>query len=444
MLRNYYGGLEMTEASAVEIVKSSEVFSLIQKSVRNVRPEMMDNPYILEAIKVLPVGGYRSAIGSFWNAVVDDLRNKIMFRSLSLFNKEMKDKLGNRAMKTYEDFQNYVNDEMLIDGAYKIGVIGWEAHKVLKQAKETRHIFDGHPKSSDPSVIKVLGMMEDCIKYVLNVEFPMQIIDIDEYIVIMDTNDYDRNAIAIENALGDLPENYKNELINRLFTAYIHPDCSTILRSNIEFTAPIMWKVLPKDVKIQVVRRLDREIPKGNATTINRAFSFIEVVGGMRYLSTFTRKYRIEPLIIGLTESLDEWAKENDYVKDLERFSSYVPGELLPLYVNALTQTYIGHIGSSYNYARSDFYADGAALRIPGMFEKFDDTAADAFLNTIRTNRTIQSRIQHPRKMRRLRSLANIVFERVSENYHDREILELLVDETKEQEFYKKIGIHYA
>jgi hypothetical protein len=68
-------------------------------------------------------------------------------------------------IKTYEDFQNRVNDDQLIEGAYQIGVIGWEASKVLKHAKETRHIFDGHPKSSDPSVLKVLVMMEDSIKY---------------------------------------------------------------------------------------------------------------------------------------------------------------------------------------------------------------------------------------------------------------------------------------
>jgi hypothetical protein len=59
-------------------------------------------------------------------------------------------------VESYEDFQNFVNDDQLIEGAYKIGVIGWEASKVLKHAKETRHIFSGHPKSSDPSIIKVL------------------------------------------------------------------------------------------------------------------------------------------------------------------------------------------------------------------------------------------------------------------------------------------------
>jgi len=35
-----------------------------------------------------------------------------------------------RKVETYEDFQNHVNDDQLIDGAYKIGVIGWEASKV--------------------------------------------------------------------------------------------------------------------------------------------------------------------------------------------------------------------------------------------------------------------------------------------------------------------------
>ena len=206
---------------------------------------------------MLPAGGYRSAIGAFWNAVVDDLRNKIMFRSLAMFNKEME--IG-REIKTYDDFQNFVNDDQLIEGAYKIGVIGWEASKVLKHAKETRHIFSGHPKSTDPSVIKVFAMMDDCIKYVLNADYPMQIIDIDEYMEILATEAYDRNSIGIENAFGDLPERYKNELVNRLFTAYIHQDSSTILRSSIEFCSPILWKVLAKSVKVQVVRRIDREI----------------------------------------------------------------------------------------------------------------------------------------------------------------------------------------
>lgn len=425
----------ITQSNQISEISNTEVHGLIQKSLLNVREDMQDNPYIEEALRVLPVGGYRSAIGSFWNAVVDDLRNKIMFRSLTMFNKEM----DIREINSYDDFQNYVNDDQLIEGAYKIGVIGWEASKILKQAKETRHIFSGHPKSTDPSIIKVFAMMDDCIKYVLNVDYPMQIIDIDEYMEILSTESYDRSSIGVENALGDLPERHKNELVNRLFSSYIHQNSTTILRSNIEFCAPILWKVIAKQIKVQIVRRIDQEIAKGNATTIDLAFSFIETVNANEYLTLNAKKYKIEPLINELEANLDTFNIENKCVGGLERFAGSIPLELLPRYVNALTQTYVGHIGGSAYFARTDFYADIAAIKIPGMFEKFDDAAAEAFISSIKSNKRIKQRISSPSKLRRLRSLGNIVLERVSDNFYDKGFLCNLVDEKKEKEFFESI-----
>lgn len=181
--------MSSNESAEVALIPARDVAPLFDRAMSSVREDMLDNSYIEEARRVLPVRGYRSAIGSFWNAVVDDLRNKVIFRSLALFNKSVS--IG-RELKTYEDFQNYVTDDVLLDGAYKIGVIGWEAHKVLKHAKEVRHIFDGHPKSSEPSLIKVLAMIDDCTKYVLQDEYPPQIIDLDEYVSTLNSEGFDR------------------------------------------------------------------------------------------------------------------------------------------------------------------------------------------------------------------------------------------------------------
>lgn len=208
--------------------------ALFSGTLANVREDIRANPYLQEAHRVLPVGGYRSAIGAVWNAVVDDLRNKIIHRSVELFNKVVN---PSRKVRDYEDFQD-LNDDQLIDGAYKIGVIDWEASKILKHAKETRHVFSGHPRSGDPTIIKVLAMLEDCVKYVLSEPYPSQIIDIDDYLSQMAAGSYDRNHVAIENALSDLPPIYQNELINRLFSTYIHEGTSSITRSNIEFATP--------------------------------------------------------------------------------------------------------------------------------------------------------------------------------------------------------------
>ena len=414
-----------------------DIVPLIERAVSNVREDMRDNPYIQEALRVLPVQGYRSAIGAFWNAVVDDLRNKIMFRSIELFNKEIN---AGREIKTYEDFQNYVNDDQLIEGAYKIGVIGWEAYKILRHSKEARHVFYGHPKSSEPSLVKVLSVIDDCIKYVLNEEYPTQIINIDDYITNLGSDDFDRNEVAIENALGDLPETYKKELINRLFTVYINPDSPSVLISNIEFIAPLLWKVLPKEIKIQIVRRVDQEYPKGNALITQRAFTFVNIVKAVSYLTYNSRKYKIMPLVKRLKENLDNWLVEDECVKELKPYATVIIDECIDDYVWALTHTYVGYVGSSARFARTDFYADGAAYHIPTMFGVFNDRMALSFTQTIRNSSKLKNRIRHPSKIKRLRTLAVILEERVSENFEDQELLTALVDESKEEDFFKFIG----
>lgn len=423
-----------------ELVNASEtaIVPLIERAVMGVREDMRDNPYILEAVRVLPVQGYRSAIGAFWNAVVDDLRNKIMFRSISLFNKEVD---LSREIKTYEDFQSYVNDDQLIEGAYKIGVIGWEAYKILRHSKEARHIFYGHPKSSEPSLVKVLSVIDDCIKYVLNEEYPSQIIDINEYVEILKSEEYDRNTVAIENALGDLPETYKIELINRLFTIYVHPDSSSTLTSNIEFVSPLLWRVLPKPTKIQIVRRLDQELPRGNVLVTDKAFDFVHLVGGTIYLSHTARRYKIEPLVEKLKSNLDNWDVENRCVRELKQFSSVIVEECIDDYVWGLTHTFVGYIGGSSRFSRTDFYANSAAVHIPGMFQAFNDRMASAFIKTIQKSSLLKGRIRSPSKMKRLRTLALIVDEKASDSFEEKDILSLLVDESKEEEFFSKIKV---
>ena len=412
---------------------NKEIVPIMERALLSVREELHDDPYIIEAVKVLQVGGYRSSIGSFWNAVVDDLRNKIIFRSISLFNKSVE--LGSK-VETYEDFQNLVNDDQLIEGAYKIGVIGWEASKILKHAKETRHIFSGHPKSSDPSIIKVLAMMDDCIKYVLNAEYPAQIIDVNEYVTNLSDQAFDRNVVAIESALGDLPEIYKNELANRLYTSYIHPQSTSILRSNIEFVAPILWRVLPKPIKVQTARRVDQEIQKGNADITQSAFGFIELVKNQGYLSVVSRRYQTEPLVKALSDAFDDFPSENEAVKALVPYASLIPEELMSEYVVSLTKTYVGRMGSSARWNRTDFFADGAAMYIPDMVKSFDDHAANHFIEGIKQNELLLRRIQAPAKLRRLRVIGNIVLEKVSEAFQDKRFLEALCDEGREEEFF--------
>lgn len=380
-------------------------------------------------------GGLRSTIGCYWNAVVDDLRKKVMHRSLDLFNKEM-----SKNVKTYEDFQNNITDNDLIEGAYRIGVLSWEAKKIMHQARETRNIFDGHPDSSDPNLFKVLNMIADCNRYVLSQEYPVPIINVNDYIIKMDTDAYDKNELAVEQAFIDLPEVYKNEMTNKIATYYIGDSISTRFRANIEFSFPILWRVLPKETRQQIGKRFDKTYLEGDAETNKKAIELLILVDGLRYLSTTTRRLIYEPKIKFLEEHLDDWAEEARAVKNLEAYGSVVPDELIGRLVSALTLTFVGYRGSSYSYSRTTFYSNAAAPTISKMFEKFDNKSAEEFVNTIQTNQILKARIRGAAQLNRLRALGDIILNKPEIKDNIKSFLEILVDEKQTKEFYHRIA----
>ena len=180
-------------------------------------------------------------------------------------------------------------------------------------------------------------------------------------------------------------------------------------------------------------------MPKGNALVTDKAFAFVHLIGGSIYLSHNARRYKIEPLVKELKENLDNWGVENRCVRELKQFASVITEESIDDYVSALTHTFIGYIGGSARFSRTDFYADGAAVHIPGMFQAFNDRMASAFIKTIQKSKSMKNRIRSPSKMKRLRTLGLIVDEKVSDTFEDQEILSLLVDESREGKSFERI-----
>lgn len=412
----------------------------IKQQIFAVRADRKDCEYLLEAQRVLPVKGYRSAIGSYWNSVVDDLRNKVIYRSLEVFNNEFKAMGGKRNIKEYEDFQNHVTDHDLIECAYKMGAVSWEAKKILHQARETRNVFDGHPKSTSPELVKVLSFISDCNKYVLNIEYPVAIINIEEYIKGMDSSSYDRNAIPIRQAMSDLPETYKKELIHRLFSTYLNPSASTTIKSNIEFMSPILWSELPKEIKKGVGQSFDKEMVKGDADRTKSGLDFLKNLNGLMYVSSVTREAIFRPVIDMLNESLDDWSKEAKAVTQLNGLGYSIPSSCLADYVKGLTKTYVGSIGSSAYYSRKDFYSDAATPLIPPMVSNFDIECVREFVLLIREDSQLKGRIVDKTKLNRLRVIGNIILENGVGDKADRKFIERMCDDTKRSSFYKEIN----
>ncbi len=426
---------ELIAANPIATIDTDAV-AHITRELGHVREEVIGCTYLAEARRVLPVKGYRSAIGSYWNAVVDDLRRKVMHRSLDLFNKEMKFR---KPIERYEDFQDHVTDHDLIEGAYKIGVLSWEARKMLQQARETRNLFDGHPQSSEPGLLKTLSLISDCNKYVLSEEFPPSIIDISELIAQMDTVNFSRNVLAIDQVVSDLPQIYKNELINRLYSSYEGESISSELRGNIEFSAPILWKGLTREDKTQIGKRFEKTVLSGDSKRIARGQDFMHHVSGMMYVTSATRRILIEPVVHSLAAALDNWSEEAKLAAELKGFSSFMPTELLPEYVAAITKTYVGYRGSSPQWSRTAFYSNAAAPLVKDMFEAFDSNAVDAFVDTVKSDQVLRRRVNGRSQLGRLRVLGQILLDKGLGSETSKAFLDLLVNEERTGELYAQL-----
>jgi len=278
-------------------------------------------------------------------------------------------------------------------------------------------------------------MISDCNKYVLSQDYPPIFIDIDTYMSIMDSTDYDKNEIAVDQAFSDLPLVYKTELINKFYSGYTDESSSTVLRANIEFCAPILWGVLPKEDHRQIGRRLDQDIISGNRQKTEKGIDFLISINGLKYVSSSSRRAIFDPGIQNLEQSLDEWAEEGKCIHYLERLGTSIPDELIPRYVAALTLTFVGFQGDT----GTNYYSFTAAPMIIRLFEKFDDKTAKEFVNTIMSNQTLKQRIKSPWQLARLRILANILLERPKLRSDVREFLEDSVDEKETGVFLRGI-----
>ncbi|MFS0518437.1 hypothetical protein ACEYW6_27480 [Nostoc sp. UIC 10607] len=177
----------------------------------------------------------------------------------------------------------------------------------------------------------------------------------------------------------------------------------------------------------------------GDSKKISYGTEFLTKLDGLKHVSNTTRKVIFEPAIKQLEESLDDWDKEVEIVIKLEHFGLNIPEELITKYVSALTLTYVGYKGYSTYFQRSNFYSDAASPIVKRLFEKFDDRAAQAFIEVIKTDLKLKNRIQSPGQLARLRNLANILLNRVGLREDVKDFLELVTDETKTDEFYRNI-----
>ena len=169
---------------------------------------------------------------------------------------------------------------------------------------------------------------------------------------------------------------------------------------------------------------------RGDQFVLDAVIDFITLVNGMRYVSSATRRIIYEPFIKELEENLDNWYAEGRAVTKIKELGNIIPDELLPRLVTALTLSYIGYSG---------VYSFDASPKIVDIFSTFDLKSASLFVEAIKTNDKIKSRIQSPKPLSRLRNLAGVILNNVQLKEDVQEFIELIIDNGKTAQLFRKI-----
>jgi hypothetical protein len=157
------------------------------------------------------------------------------------------------------------------------------------------------------------------------------------------------------------------------------------------------------------------------------------------YVSSASRRVIIAPLITLLEGSLDDWDKEGVYARQLLPLARFIPDDLRQSFVQAITRTYVGYKGNSSSFSRTNFYSNAAATHIKEMFQSFDSSSTDCFVETVKQDAVLRRRIKEKGQLDRLRVLGNILLESEIASDEAEDFLEALCNEEKTEEFFTQV-----
>jgi len=75
------------------------------------------------------------------------------------------------------------------------------------------------------------------------------------------------------------------------------------------------------------------------------------------------------------------------------------------------------------------------------MFEFFDNASTEAFIDAIKTNSTLRSRIKNTQQLNRLRTLGEILLNKPEIRDDLKSFLEILVDKENTTDFFSLINL---
>lgn len=311
-------------------------------------PLLGEAHYLSKFFVAVATGLFDAALNYLWDETIKQLRIRIINGDLKYFYDVVISDDKRKSYSTPEDLLK-LDDFDLIKGALQIDLISQIGYKHLDFIRFMRNWASAaHPNQSELTGLNLISWLEICIKEVIATPPSSIQVRINQLLANIKSEIIDKEqADTISVFFTELSNEKADALAKGFFGIYIDQNTTQQARTNINYLAPELWKVVSEEIKSDFGIRYATFVANGDNQARNEAKQFLEIVGGLSYLPDSVKTPQIKSAIDNLImahNNLNNFYNEPSFARQLRSIigtHGSVPAQLNYSYVKTIVSVFL-------------------------------------------------------------------------------------------------------
>lgn len=431
-----------TESVLVSVNQRVIVFKNISDVLPNISEEQKSlSIYLSKYIAAVASGLFDAALNYLWNETIIELRKRVSKYDISYFYDNAVNSPEKRKNLSSEDDLIKINDNELIEGSRKIGLVSEIGYKHLDYIRYMRNwVSAAHPNQNEITGLQLISWLETCIKEVICLPLSNGTLEIQKFLKNLKNNNVsDSDAKKIAAFFFDLTQEQINTLSSGLFGIYTRSNTTPQTRQNVKRLLPYLWDKVDEETRQVFGIKYGKFVANNDQAEQALAREFLELVSGKSYIPETLLTAEIDTAVDNLLNAhreFNNFYNEPPFAKALEKLisqSGQIPLQIRQKYVRAIVEVFLTN-------------GNGIAHNAQGIYRSLIQrfTTTQAIMAILSLNSTIIStKLQHSLCQNKYRELIKIIkdqipAEPVKDLINEIENYRGLLDKLKNQSSFKR------
>jgi len=375
--------------------------------------------YLTRFISSVAAGLFDGAVTYLWNETIKSLRQMIISFDLDYFYKVCEQLSTRYKNLSAQEELSIVSDFDLLIACNRMGLITDHVFEIFKFINYMRnHSSAAHPTENEISAYDLLGWLDNCIKYAINVTPNGNAVTLKHLLYNIRTNEIPNNDLQyIGENIKNLPIIMIEDLLATLFGMFIDPRISQTISTNIKSIAKYIWD-LSGDLKRHAIGDKYGYFRKnGDVPRKDKANDFLELVDGLAYKDEDSIAQELRETLANLLSthnSTNNFYNEAPWAQQLDSMlpsSGSIPSSVVSEWVKTIAICYAGN-----GLGHREGVDEAAAQYYEKFMKNFDNKSIVAILNLM-DDSTFLMDIDMTKTTRRFKTMCKSLWERCQNDF---------------------------